>query len=159
MLGAKPHFVIYHVQPPLACFTVMLYMTWSEKTLIVLPWPYHSHQRQVHSQSWITTWQFPPEMMTLKEVEKCLFIRWHVWKSELTSNVNLLSICCPSQNTWWLQNDSDLAAKCNSHEARPLHSHTGLEINYSDLSLNVNLQYRNHNYCQYTSKPVEVNVK
>lgn len=47
MLGAKPHFVIYHVQPSLECFTVMLYMTWTEKTLIVLPWTYHK-DRSTH---------------------------------------------------------------------------------------------------------------
>lgn len=52
-----------------------------------------------------------------------------------------------------------LLAKCNIYKVGPLHSHTGLEINDSDLSLNANLQHINYNYCWYVSEPVEVNVK
>lgn len=52
-----------------------------------------------------------------------------------------------------------LLAKYNTYKVGPLHSHTGLEINDSDLSLNMDLQHINYNYRQYASKSVEVNMK
>lgn len=54
-----------------------------------------------------------------------------------------------------------LLAKCNTYKVGPLHSHSGLEISDSDLSLNVNLQHINYNYPRYASESVEtsVNVK